>query len=526
MKFKELNLKKEVLNAIEDKKFEEPTEIQEKIIPLILEGNDVLGQSQTGTGKTLAFGAPILSKLELSGITQTLILSPTRELAIQISKELIELGKNLNVSITCVYGSSSISEQISKLRKGSEIVVGTPGRVKDLIKRKALKIDKINYFVLDEADEMLSMGFEEDIESIFKEVKSEKQVLLFSATMPKPILKLAQNYMKKDYKMISVITEIKTADNIEQDYYLVSDKTRLESLCRIIDFYNPKKAIIFCKTKRNADEVMEKLSNKKYKSDIIHGDITQDQRIKALDRFKSGVFNYLIATDVAARGIHVDDVDIVVNYNLPENSEAYVHRIGRTGRAHKSGIAITLVKPNEEKTISSIEKQIKTSISKKELPTKEEILLERMNDLISNVEFTKKKSVFNEYVNSLDEESKTIILTNLLEEKLENTIGSDFEVNTTKIDNSKKSKNRNKNTSSDSVRVFVTLGKLDNITKKDYLKYIEEKAGVPEGTCHSFEMMTKFSFMNINNKYYDKVMKTCESIKMNNRTIRIEKAKN
>ncbi len=529
MKFKELELNKEILKSIESNGYDTPTEIQEKIIPLIIEGNDVLGQSQTGTGKTLAFASPILTKIKENRKIQSIILSPTRELAIQIAEEIKEISKYQNINVTCVYGNSSIRDQIESIRKGVEIVVGTPGRVKDLINRKVLKLENISFFVLDEADEMLSMGFQEELEYIFKSTKDNKQVLLFSATMPKNILKLAQKYMNKNYKTVSITPTTVTSDHVVQDYYEVNDKTRFEALCRVLDYENPNRSIIFCRTKRNADDLLNRLSGRGYKADVIHGDINQDQRIATLDRFKNDVFNYLIATDVAARGIHVDDIDIVINYNLPESNEAYVHRIGRTGRADKYGTSITFISQREHQFISQIERHIKKKLIKKDLPKKEEILASKLKNKIEKLSTLKEdndnESMFSEYVSSLTTKECKNILVKLLENSIEKELGSDFTINVLdmgKKKNQTKLKNRNLN---DSVRVFMTIGKLDNITKRELLNFIEKNANVSEGTCTGVEIMTKFTFLNIKKDKYDQIFKACNNKKLNNRLIRIEKAK-
>ncbi len=526
MEFKELSIKSEVIKSIEEKGYSNPTDIQEKIIPLILKGKDVLGQSQTGTGKTLAFATAILTKVIYNHITQALILVPTRELAIQISKEIEELGKYTDIKTICVYGSSSIEDQIKKLKNGAEIVIGTPGRVKDLLGRKVLKVDNIKFFILDEADEMLSMGFQEELETIFTKVPDKKQVLLFSATMPDQIKKLAEKYMQKDYEFISVISDIKTADNITQFYYLVDDKTRIESMCRVMDYYNFNKNIIFCRTKRNADELLEKLSGRGYSVDVIHGDITQGQRIATLERFKKDQFSYLIATDVAARGIHIDDVNLIINYNLPESHEAYIHRIGRTGRANKKGIAVTFVKQKEVDIILSLEKYINASITKQEIPSMEDILKNRLSDITNTIDSLKdkeiKKDYFKKYIEELTIEQLKNIVSCLLQKDLKNNLGCNFDVDITLKDKPKKDKSRN---TSDSVRVFMTIGSIDNITKKELLDFIEKKSGVPENSCFNVEVMPKFTFANVKKEYFDKIIKKCNDVKLKNRIIRIEKAK-
>ncbi len=525
MKFKDLIKNNNTLRVIEELGYDTPTKIQEEIIPLILDGNDVLGQSQTGTGKTIAFALPILENIEENNKLQTLILAPTRELAIQIERDIKLLAKNTNIKLTCVYGSSSMEEQIKNIRNGAEIVVGTPGRVKDLINRRVLKLSEIRYFVLDEADEMLSMGFEEEIDYIFNKVNNDRQVMLFSATMPKTILKIAENYMSRDYKMISIKSKEMTADNIEQEYYVVNNKTKTEALCRILDYYNPNRSIIFCRTKRNVDELLERLISRGYSAEAIHGDITQGQRIATLDKFKAGLFKILIATDVAARGIHVDDVDIVFNYNIPESNEAYVHRIGRTGRANKSGMSITLVTTSEEKTIRSIETHVKSTIVKKLIPDKTSIMSGRINDITNMVDKYKDKSsdsLFSSYVDSLDNDQKNNILNKLLNEKLGMVIGSDFLVDIT-VEGKKKK--HGKRQLDDATRVFLTIGKLDKIDKRDFLLFLERTAKVKEGTFTGMEILSKFTFMNVNNKYLNDVLTKCNNIKYNDRLIRIEIAK-
>ena len=526
MKFNELIKNEGVLKALSDLELITPTKIQEDIIPLILDGNDVFGQSQTGTGKTIAFALPILENVEANKKVQALILTPTRELAIQIEREFTKLSTNLNINTIAVYGNSSIEEQIKYLRNGCEVVVGTPGRTKDLIKRNVLKLSEIKYFVLDEADEMLSMGFQEELEYIFEKINNDKQVLLFSATMSQSILNIAKKYMSSDYKTVSLSKDQEIPKNVSQEYCIVNNRERLESLSRIIDYYNPKKCMIFCRTKRNADDVIDKLVSKGYNAAVIHGDITQSQRIKTLDQFKSGAFNYLIATDVAARGIHVDDVDIVINYNLPESNEAYVHRIGRTGRVNKRGLAITLIMSNEEKIIRSIEKTVKSKITKKELPNQQEILEKTAINIIDNINelkcTNKENSIFKEYLDSLSFEDTKIILNKLLEKEMFKSVGSDFSKNISIKSKKERSKER---ISKDSTRVFMTIGKMDNIEKRTLLCFLEKTANVKEGTISKVDILTKFTFANVNNKDLSTVLKKCNNVRYNGHVIKIEIAK-
>ncbi len=529
MKFEEIIKNKKILDRLSELNYTVPTEIQAKIIPLIFDGVDVLGQSQTGTGKTLAFALPILESIKENRKLQTLVLALTRELAIQIERDINNVSKYTDIRTTCVYGSSSIENQIKEIKKGVEIVVGTPGRVKDLINRKILNLSEIDFFVLDEADEMLSMGFQEELEYIFEKIKNDKQVLLFSATMPKEIKTIAENYMSPEYEVVSIKSEEKTAQNVAQEYYLVNSNTRLEVLCRLIDNYNPKKCIIFCKTKSNADEVLEKLSLRGYSADVIHGDIIQSQRIATLDRFKAGVFNYLIATDVAARGIHVSDIDIVINYSFPESNEAYVHRIGRTGRVNNKGLAITLVNDREEKNLKDLERYIKKDITKKTVPQKDNIMINRSQSVINSVINFKDSNyvdpMFESFITNLTIEEKNNLISELLMEKLNRSIGSNFDVIITEEKGEKKKKKLKNRELNDSTRVFLTIGKLDRIEKREFLAFLEKKADVKEGTFTGVEILPKFTFANVNNKFLDKVMKSCNNIRYNDRLIRIEKAK-
>lgn len=525
MKFKNLIKNEMILKSLEESGYINPTPIQEKIIPLVFDGRDVLGQSQTGTGKTLAFAGPILDSITENKTTQTLILAPTRELAIQISSDISKYAKYTKFNVVCVYGSSSIESQIKELNRGTEIVVGTPGRVKDLIKRKKLKLTEISFFVLDEADEMLSMGFQEEIEYIFKSINNDKQVLLFSATMPKKILDIARDYMSIEYETVVIESDNKISSNIKQYYYVTKRSTKTEALSRILDFYNSNKGIIFVKTKKNADELLEELTKRGYNSSVIHGDIIQSQRIKSLDLFKTGYFNYLIATDVAARGIHVDNVDLVINYNLPDTHESYIHRIGRTGRGSNLGTSITIITDNEEKDIEELQRNTKSKIVKQEFPklnhvinTAKEVLIEKLDEikLIRN-DFES----LNEYINSLTNDEKDNLILHFIQKELMKNIRSDFNID---LEPSKK-KRLEKRLLGDSTRVFLTIGKIDNINKKELLDFIEKRANVKSGTCTGVEILTKFTFMNIKNSEYNKVFKAINNTRYKKRVIRVEIAK-
>ncbi len=351
--------------------FEETTPIQSASIPVLLKGGDVIGQAQTGTGKTAAFGIPILEMLDVTKRhVQAIVLCPTRELAIQVAEEISKLARHKKgVSLLPIYGGQSIERQISALYRGVHVVIGTPGRVMDHIQRKTLKLDNIKMVVLDEADEMLDMGFRDDIETILKETpKEERQTVFFSATMPKPILDLTKKYQNNPQHVQVEHTHL-TIPKIEQSYYEVRDRDKPEVLSRIVDLHNIKLALVFCNTKRVVEEVINHLQARGYSADGLHGDLRQAQRDQVMKKFRTGQIELLIATDVAARGIDVDDVEAVFNYDVPQDEESYVHRIGRTGRAGRSGRAFTFVGPRDFYKLNDIQRYTKTKIPRETIPT-------------------------------------------------------------------------------------------------------------------------------------------------------------
>jgi ATP-dependent RNA helicase DeaD len=379
--FRKLGLSERLVAAIEKKGFIVPTMIQEKAIPILLEGKrDIVGQSQTGSGKTLSFGLPILERLSSKNRdVQAIILTPTRELALQVAEEIGSVKED-NIKILTVYGGSPIDAQRKKLKEGVSIVVGTPGRVLDLLKRKSLIIKNIKFFVLDEADEMLNMGFVDDIESILKTTPKEKNMFLFSATMPKQILNIAQNYMR-EYDFIKIDKTQLMIDSIEQIYYDIKAKDRIDALRRIIEYHHDFYGIIFCNTKAEVDTAAQRLKSFNYPVAALHGDVPQAQREKILGDFKKRYIKILLATDVAARGIDVNDLTHVVNYAIPQSPETYVHRIGRTGRAGKKGIAITFIIPSEQGKLKFVERINKCKLEKRSLPTPKEIVAHKESHL-------------------------------------------------------------------------------------------------------------------------------------------------
>ena len=395
-KFKEIGVAKDLCKGINEMGFINPTEVQEQSIPfLLLENRDLISLAQTGTGKTAAFGLPVIQKTELKNkYVQSIILCPTRELCIQICKDLETYSKYVSgIKILAVYGGTNIDTQIKSLNKGVHIVVGTPGRTKDLIKRKVLKLELVNKVVLDEADEMLSMGFKDDLDFILERTRADRQTMLFSATISKEVKSISKRYMS-DAKEISVSKINSGAKNIEHHIYNVSSRNKYEALKRIADFNPNIYGIVFCRTKRHTKDIANKFMAEGYNADAIHGDLSQNQRDEVMQRFRNKSLQILIATDVAARGLDVDDITHVINYSLPDDPEVYIHRSGRTARAGKSGISIAISNESERRKIKSIEKKGGIKFVNKDVPTGVEICsnqLYKMIDKIENVEVDEKQ---------------------------------------------------------------------------------------------------------------------------------------
>lgn len=389
MKFNELNLKNELVQTLDELGFEEPTPIQQQAIPIALEGKDLVGQAQTGTGKTAAFGLPMLNRLNAnSKDIQGLVIAPTRELAIQVQEEIFRLGKGVRGRVFTVYGGSSLGKQIERIKRNSpQIIVGTPGRTLDLIKRNVLKLDKLNTLVLDEADEMLNMGFIEDIKAIINQTPANRQTLMFSATMPKAIRDLARQFLKEP-EYIKVEAKQMTADLIDQFFVKSRDDEKFDVLTRLIDVQNPAQAIVFCRTKKRVDEVGRGLSLRGYNAELIHGDVTQQKRTSVINEFRHGRVELLVATDVAARGLDISGVTHVYNYDITQDPESYIHRIGRTGRAGQEGSSITFVTPNEMSYLRTIEKLTQINMTPMRPPTPQEAEFGQVQQLIDQINDT------------------------------------------------------------------------------------------------------------------------------------------
>lgn len=400
MTFEKMALSKNTLEAVKKKGFKVPSEIQAKIIPLVLENKqDIIGVSQTGSGKTASFALPILSRIRGNSKTPVvIILAPTRELALQVTSEIESFKSNDRVNVLTVYGGAAITTQMNALKRGVDIVVGTPGRVLDLVKRRALNLSLVEFFVLDEADEMLNMGFIEDIEIIFKQTPSKKRVLLFSATMPEPIKKLSKKYMK-DQLIVEVKSRIESKLDIDQKYIKVNRDQKFSTICKIMDCEDFFYGIIFCMTKVEVDELTSKFKKANYNADCIHGDIAQAKRERILKKFKEQKINILVATDVAARGIDVNDLTHVINHSLPKSVEIYTHRIGRTGRAGKKGVAISLVTQKQMFMIREIERVTKNKLNQMNVPSDIEVSSKKSGQIKKTISSIINAGYNKEYIN-------------------------------------------------------------------------------------------------------------------------------
>lgn len=384
--FNDLNLHPQLVQAVTELGYKEPTPIQEAVIPLLLEGQDIIGQAQTGTGKTAAFALPILHQIEPNaGHVQALVVAPTRELALQVSNAMYEFGQHRGVRVLTVYGGQPYGRQVSRIRRGVDVIVGTPGRMLDLIKQKILDLSQVAHVALDEADEMLSMGFIEDIEAILSETPTNRQTALFSATMPNPIRQLSQKYMR-DPQEITIARKALTVSTVEQRYYMVNESDKLAVLTRLFEVEEMGRAIVFVRTRADAGHIANELSTRGYGGEALSGDLSQDARTRVLQRFRDEQIAVLVATDVAARGLDIDDVSHVFNFNLPPDPEVYVHRIGRTGRVGKAGKAYSLVTPKQTRRLQRIQSYTKHKITKATIPTVEEIQDYRDTKMLQSME--------------------------------------------------------------------------------------------------------------------------------------------
>lgn len=524
MKFEELNIDERILRAIEDMGFEETSPIQTQAIPAVCEGIDVVGQAQTGTGKTAAYTIPMLMKIDPQiKKPQAIVLCPTRELAVQVAEEIRKLAKYMSdIKVLPVYGGQEIVRQIKSLKTGVQIIVGTPGRVMDHMRRKTVKFDNINMVILDEADEMLDMGFREDMETILTETPQDRQTVMFSATMPKAIMDIARNF-QKDARVIKVVRKELTVSNIEQFYYEVRPKNKTEVLCRLIDIYNPRLSVVFCNTKRQVDELISELKGRGYFADGIHGDMKQQQRDRVMDDFRSGNVDILIATDVAARGIDVDDVDMVFNYDIPQDEEYYVHRIGRTGRAGRSGMALSFISGKEVYKLKDIERYCKTKILAKPVPSLDDVKNTKLDNMFDKIKQTIEEGGLTDMVNLVEEHVNQEEYTSmdmaaaLLKMLIGDTLDRVDEVEDFHFDMDRDD--------SRMVRLFINIGKKDKIKPSNILGAIAGESGMPGKLVGAIDMMDNYTFVDVPAIHAEKVLKAMnDNVLIKGRRVNMEKA--
>ena len=520
LKFEELQLSQELIRAVKDMGFEEATPIQSKAITKVLEGRDIIGQSQTGTGKTAAFGLPCIDMIDVNNKKlQAVILSPTRELAIQICEEFRKFLKYKDdIKVLPVYGGQPIERQIGALKKGVQIVVGTPGRVMDHMNRRTLKMETVRMVVLDEADEMLDMGFREDIEAILDKIPEDRQTVLFSATMAKEIMDLTDKYLVNP-EVIKVARKELTVPNIEQIYFEIKEKTKVEATSRLMDMYCPELVVIFCNTKKRVDELVEHLQGRGYFAEGLHGDLKQIQRDIVMKKFRNRTVEILVATDVAARGIDVDDVDMVINYDLPQDEEYYVHRIGRTGRAGRSGRAFSFVVGREIYKLRDIMKYTKAKVKLGKLPSLTDIEEAKTNNFIEKVKRVIEEGRLTKYINIVEniineDISAVDISAALLKMNLydENTEDIDFEDDLE--DNNEKL-----------VRLFINVGSKKRVRAKDIVGAIAGECGIPGKSIGDIDIYDDYTFLDVPKKYVKDILKGMKGKKIKKVSVKVERAK-
>ena len=523
MTFEEMCLDTRIMRAIAEMGFEQPSPIQAQSIPIAVEGKDMIGQARTGTGKTASFGIPMLQRINPKDKNlQAIVLCPTRELAIQSANEIRKLAKFLHgIKVLPIYGGQEISKQIRSLKGGVQIVIGTPGRVMDHLRRHTLKPQTVDIVVLDEADEMLNMGFREDIETILGQLPEERQTMLFSATMPKPILEIAKRYLHEP-EIVKVIQKELTVPKIEQYYYEVNPRKKNEVLSRLLDMYDPSLSLVFCNTKRKVDELVADLKGRGYFAEGLHRDMKQSQRDRVMNGFRNGRTDILVATDVAARGIDVDDVEAVFNYDVPQDDEYYVHRIGRTGRAGREGRAFTLVVGKEIYKLKDIQRYCKTKIRRQPIPSvndvaaiKVEKLLEQAGELIATDGLGRMMDLLEEYLDGSDY-SATEMAAALLAMQLGETSTQTLP----------KEEFGDTGAEPGMVRMFMNIGKKDRVRIGDILGAVAGESGMEGALVGTIDMYDNFSFVEVPQEYAAAVLEAMNHSKIKGRRVNMEPAKN
>ncbi len=559
VRFEDLQLDDRILRAVADMGFEEASPIQAKSIPVQLEGVDMIGQTQTGTGKTAAFGIPLLQKIDPKNKKlQAVALCPTRELAIQVAEEIRSLAKYMHgIKVLPIYGGQDIVRQIKGLKDGTQIIIGTPGRVMDHMRRKTVKFDQVHTVIMDEADEMLNMGFLEDMETILSELPTERQTIMFSATMPPEIQKIAESF-QKDPQVIRVVKKELTVPKVTQYYYEVKPRTKVEVMCRLLDLYAPKLSVAFCNTKKQVDELVDELQGRGYFAEGLHGDLKQIQRDRVMNSFRNGRTEILVATDVAARGIDVDDVEAVFNYDIPQDDEYYVHRIGRTGRAGRTGIAFSFVVGREVYKLRDIQRYCKTKIIPQAVPSLDDIteikaekILEQagcvMNemDLSPIVHILEKKLLEEDYTSlelaaallrmHMGESNEDIIIDSRPARSLDDLDSwggkdqrgrRDGRYGRGRDARGQRSGRGGRGRSQDNgmARLFLNVGRDQNIKPGDVLGAIAGESGISGRMIGSIDMYDKYTFVEVPEDCAGEVLECMKRVKIRGKNVRMELA--
>ena len=566
LKFEDLQLDERILRAVADMSFEETSPIQGQAIPLALEGKDIIGQAQTGTGKTAAFGIPLLERVDPKvKKLQAIVLCPTRELAIQVAEEVRRLAKYMHgIKVLPVYGGQEIVKQIRSLKDGTQVIIGTPGRVMDHMRRKTIRTEEVHTVVLDEADEMLNMGFLEDMETILGQLPQERQTMMFSATMPSAIQEIARKF-QKDPMTVKVVKKDLTVPKVTQYYYEVKQKNKIEVLSRLLDLYAPKLSVVFCNTKKGVEEVVEALQGRGYFAEGLHGDLKQIQRDRVMNSFRNGKADILVATDVAARGIDVDDVEAVFNYDIPQDDEYYVHRIGRTGRAGREGKAFSLVVGREVYKMRDIQRYCKTRIIPQAIPSLNDITSIKVDKILDQVRDTIEDQDLNEMIDVIEmkmiEEDYTamelaaallrIIMGDENEDIAESSrpARSLDDLDTYKSHGNSRDRRGRRNREEISgrgrgrkmrasekvyeyisggdramARLFLNIGKSQKVMPGDILGAVAGESGIPGRAVGSIDMYDGYTFVEVPDEYADMVIRSMKNVKIKGKNVHAERA--
>ena len=566
LKFEDLQLDERILRAVADMGFEETSPIQGQAIPLALEGKDIIGQAQTGTGKTAAFGIPLLERVDPKvKKLQAIVLCPTRELAIQVAEEVRRLAKYMHgIKVLPVYGGQEIVKQIRSLKDGTQVIIGTPGRVMDHMRRKTIRTEEVHTVVLDEADEMLNMGFLEDMETILGQLPQERQTMMFSATMPSAIQEIARKF-QKDPMTVKVVKKDLTVPKVTQYYYEVKQKNKIEVLSRLLDLYAPKLSVVFCNTKKGVEEVVEALQGRGYFAEGLHGDLKQIQRDRVMNSFRNGKADILVATDVAARGIDVDDVEAVFNYDIPQDDEYYVHRIGRTGRAGREGKAFSLVVGREVYKMRDIQRYCKTRIIPQAIPSLNDITSIKVDKILDQVRDTIEDQDLNEMIDVIEmkmiEEDYTamelaaallrIIMGDENEDIAESSrpARSLDDLDTYKSHGNSRDRRGRRNREEISgrgrgrkmrasekvyeyisggdramARLFLNIGKYQKVKPRDILGEVAGESGIPGRAVGSIDMYDGYTFVEVPDEYADMVIRSMKNVKIKGKNVHAERA--